>query len=129
MTGKRDTEPRKVDDGAYTPTAVARWDWDILADRVTWSDELYRMYGLEPREFRASYHAFIERLHPNDRERVGLILGQALRDGQPFEFEHRLVRPDGTIRVLRARGAVERAPDGRPLRMSGITQDVTPPEP
>ncbi|MBI4500466.1 MAG: PAS domain-containing protein [Gemmatimonadetes bacterium] len=112
-----------------TPRSTARWDWDILADRVTWSDELYRMYGLEPREFRASYQAFIERVHPEDRKRVELIVGQALRDGQPFEFEHRLVRPDGTVRVLHAHGAVERAPDGRAIRMFGTTQDVTPGQP
>lgn len=106
---------------------TARWEWDIRADRVTWSDDLYRMYGLEPREFRASYQAFLERVHPADRERVNAIVEQALRDGRPFEFEHRLVRPDGTVRVLHARGAVEQAPDGRMVRMYGSTRDVTPP--
>ena len=106
-------------------TSNARWDWDILADSVTWSDELYRMYGLEPREFRASYQAFMERVHPGDRKRVELIVGQALKDGKPVEFDHRLVRPDGTIRTLRANAAVERAPDGRPIRMFGTTRDVT----
>ena len=109
-----------------TPPGSARWEWDILADRVTWSDELYRMYGLEPREFLASYHAFIERVHRDDRKRVELIVRQALRDGQPFDFEHRLVRPDGTVRVLQAYGVVERAPDGRVIRMSGTTRDITP---
>lgn len=105
---------------------TARWDWDVVTDRVTWSAELYELYGLEPREFRASYQAFMERVHPGDRDRVGLIIGQALRDGQPFDFEHRLVRPDGSVRVLRARGSVERAADGRVLRMSGTSADVTP---
>lgn len=109
----------------HTPAPVARWEWDIDADRVTWSDELYRIYGLEPREFRASYQAFLERVHPGDRERVGAIVGQALRDGKPFEFEHRLVRPDGTIRLLHALGAVERSADGRMIRMHGTTEDVT----
>jgi PAS domain S-box-containing protein len=104
---------------------TARWDWDVVTDRVTWSEELYRLYGLEPREFRASYQAFMERVHPADRERVGQIVGQALRDGQPFEFEHRLVRPDGSVRMLHAAGAVERAVDGRVLRMHGTSVDVT----
>jgi PAS domain-containing protein len=105
---------------------TARWDWDVLADRVTWSRELFDLYGLEPREFRASYQAFIERVHPADRERVGQIVAQALRDGQPFEFDHRLVRPDGSIRVLHARGFVEREPDGQVSRMYGTSDDVTP---
>jgi PAS domain S-box-containing protein len=108
------------------PGPAAQWEWDILADRVTWSDALYRIYGLEPREFRASYQAFLERVHPGDRQRVQRIVDQALQDGQPFEFEHRLVRPDGTVRLLHARGAVERAPDGRMVRMYGNTVDVTP---
>jgi two-component system, sensor histidine kinase and response regulator len=107
---------------------TARWDWDVVTDRVTWSQELYDLYGLEPREFRASYQAFLERVHPADRDRVSRIIGQAMRDGQSFDFEHRLVRPDGSVRVLRARGAVERAPDGRVFRMHGSSQDVTPPQ-
>ena len=105
---------------------IAKWEWDIQADLVTWSDELYRIYGLEPREFRASYQAFIERVHPDDREKVGHIVGQALRDGKPFEFEHRLVRPDGTVRLLHARGEVESGRNGKMTRMHGITRDVTP---
>jgi PAS domain-containing protein len=104
----------------------ARWDWDVVTDRVTWSAELYALYGLEPREFRASYQAFMERVHPADRDRVGQIVAQALRDGQPFDFEHRLVRPDGSVLVLRAHGEVERAPDGRVFRMFGTSLDVTP---
>ena len=112
-------------DEANAPPSVARWDWDILADRVTWSDELYRLYGLEPREFRASYYAFIERVHPDDRKRVELIVGQALRDGRPFDFEHRLIRPDGALRLLRAQGQVERDATGRPVRMHGTTRDIT----
>jgi PAS domain-containing protein len=87
------------------------------------------MYGLEPREFRASYLAFIERVHPDDRARVNYIVTQALRDGRPFEFEHRLVRPDGAVRVLHARGFVERAADGRVSHMHGTSDDVTRSQP
>jgi PAS domain S-box-containing protein len=83
------------------------------------------MYGLEPREFRASYHAFVERLHRDDRKRVELLLGQALKDGRPFDFEHRIVRPDGTVRTLHAVGAVERSSDGQPMRMFGTARDIT----
>ena len=110
--------------GHTEPTA--RWDWDILADRVTWSDELYRIYGLEPREFRASYQAFLERVHPLDRERVHRIVAGALEDGRPIDFKHRLVRPDGSVRLLHAKGQVQRAADGQNIRMYGTTTDVTP---
>jgi PAS domain-containing protein len=109
------------------PSGSARWEWDISADRLTWSDELYRMYGLEPREFRASYDAYLERVHRDDRKRVDLIVRQALRDGRPFDFDHRLVQPDGTVRLLRCYGEVEKAPDGRVIKISGTSEDVTKP--
>ena len=111
------------------PSQEARWDWDVVTDRVTWSEELFRLYGLDSREFRASYLAFVERVHPDDRVRVDRIVTKALRDGQPFEFEHRLVRPDGAVKVLHARGYVERAADGRVFRMYGTTVDITPSQP
>ena len=105
--------------------SAARWEWDIVADRVTWSDGLYRMFGLEPREFRASYQAYMERVHPGDRDRVGRVLTQALENGLTFEFEHRVLRPDGSIRDLKCVGTTKRALDGRPLRMIGTSEDVT----
>lgn len=103
----------------------AQWEWDVVLDRVTWSDELYRMFGLEPREFRASFQAYMERVHPGDRERVGRVLSQALERGLTFEFEHRVLRPDGSIRELKCVGTTKRARNGRPLRMSGTSVDIT----
>jgi PAS domain S-box-containing protein len=104
---------------------LGSWEWDVAANVVTWSDELYRIYGLEPQEFEATYEGFLERVHPNDLERVKDQIGSAYQTGRPFMFEHRIVRPDGKIRTLIARGRVILDNEAQPVRMSGTGHDIT----
>lgn len=106
---------------------IGNWDWDILADRVSWSDELYRIHGLAPREPDAGYPGFhfLEKVHPDDRGLVRDAVKAAYRDGKPFEFDHRIVRPDGTIRIVHARGNVYFDGTGQLARMAGTAQDIT----
>ncbi|MBI4497998.1 MAG: PAS domain S-box protein [Chloroflexi bacterium] len=104
---------------------LGSWEWDIPQDRVLWSDELYRIYGLTPQEFDANYDGFLARVHPKDRDLVHRIISRAYQDGALFQFEHRIVRPDGTVRVLHARGEMIRDQKGRPVRMVGTAQDIT----
>jgi PAS domain S-box-containing protein len=104
---------------------IGSWEWDITADEVTWSDELYRIYGLDAERFGASYEAFLERVHPDDREAAQEAVGNALEDPGPFEYYHRLVRPDGAVRTLHARGDLVVGDDGAPVHMFGTAQDVT----
>ncbi|MGE5635711.1 MAG: SpoIIE family protein phosphatase [Nocardioidaceae bacterium] len=104
---------------------VGSWDWDIERDVITWSDELFRIYGLEKDSFSLQYHAYLERVHPNDRELVQTTVRRALQSGGSFHYDHRIVRPDGVVRIVHARGRVELGESGAPRRMSGTTQDVT----
>lgn len=103
---------------------VGSWNWDIAADEVHWSDELYRIYGVAPGTS-LTYNDFLDRLPPEDRERVERIVRRAYETGRPFDFQHDIVRPDGQVRTIQARGRVLRDDDGRPVRMSGTGQDVT----
>lgn len=64
-------------------------------------------------------------MHPDDRERVQGLISDAISSGRAFDFDERIVRPDGAIRVLASHGHVHTAADGRPLRLVGICQDVT----
>jgi PAS domain S-box-containing protein len=80
---------------AQSLARIGSWEWDIGRDEITWSDELYRIFGVDPREFGASFDAFIEAVHPDDRERVKSRIRQAMEDCSPFELEHRVARPDG----------------------------------
>jgi PAS domain S-box-containing protein len=102
---------------------VGSWDWDIDSDEVRWSAELYRMFGVDDM-FVPSYAAYFDRVHPADRQRVARLVDNALETGTPLEYETRIVRPDGSVRVLHCRGEVVRQ-DGRPVRLFGTCQDVT----
>ncbi len=104
---------------------IGNWEWDIVADNISWSDELYRIFGLEPREFEASFQTFLRYIHPDERDHVGKIIQDALVNHQPFSFYHRVVRPDGTIRILHGRGEVQVNENKQPVSMAGTAQDVT----
>jgi len=104
---------------------MGSWEWDVVADKVTWSSELYRIYGLEPQQYAATFEAYLALVHPLDRARVQSVIEFASRDCRPFEFEERIVRPDGSIRILYSRGMVHTNSDGTAVRMLGVCQDIT----
>ncbi|HYS52596.1 MAG TPA: EAL domain-containing protein [Thermoanaerobaculia bacterium] len=100
---------------------VGSFEWEIESDVVRWSDELFRIYGLKPREFKATYAAFLERIHPEDRKAVEDTIRRTVETGNPFQMEERIVRPDGVIRTLESRGQL--IPGQR--RLVGVCRDVT----
>jgi PAS domain S-box-containing protein len=101
------------------------WEWDIAGERVRWSDELHRIYGLRPGEFGGTVDAFMEHLHPEDRERVWGNIARSLETLEPFVFEERIRRADGEERVLLSQGRVIVGPDGAPEALIGVCHDVT----
>lgn len=103
---------------------VGSWEWDIGADRVWWSDEMYRIYGIQPGA-PIGYDTFLQRLHRDDRPLVDAIVRQAMIDGRPFAFDHRVIRDDGAVRVLYGAGHVIFDSSSRPIRMVGIGHDIT----
>lgn len=104
---------------------LGSWEWDIVKDAVTWSDEMYRIYGLDPAVFGASYKAFLILVHPDDRSRVDGTIQQAFRDKTPFTFYHRIIRPDDEVRILLAQGQPLLNEAGELVKMFGTGQDVT----
>lgn len=104
---------------------LGSYDWDILADTIVWSDELYRIYGTEPGTFVASYDEFMARVHPDDRQKVMEVHRQAFESHEPYQTEERIVRPDGSVRILSTTSEVVLGDDGQPVRMRGICLDVT----
>jgi PAS domain S-box-containing protein len=104
---------------------IGSWEWDVAADRVTWSDELYRIYGVEPQSIDITYERYLERIHPEDRELVRNAVARAAAEGSSFVFEHRTVLRDGRVRWLQGRGRVVLNDAGKPVRMVGTSQDVT----
>jgi diguanylate cyclase (GGDEF)-like protein/PAS domain S-box-containing protein len=104
---------------------LGNWEWDIVADRLHWSDEVFRLFGFEVNAVVPQVEAFMDRIHPEDRERVRDAIEHALRDDAPYNLDHRVLLPDGGLRILHAQGSVTRDAEGRAVRMSGTTQDVT----
>ncbi|HEV8645572.1 MAG TPA: PAS domain S-box protein [Burkholderiales bacterium] len=110
---------------AQAITHTGSWTWDLRTDRVTWSDELFRIYGLSPEEFSESSEAYISRVHPQDRQRVQEVIRKARADHQPWELTERIIRPDGVIRVLKTTGNVLIGEDGAVTAMHGVCADTT----
>ena len=109
---------------AQAMTHIGSWEWEIATNAVTWSDELYRIWGLDPDRFGASYEAYLETVHADDRQLVDAAVRRALETGG-CGYECRIVRSDGAERFIRARGKVLADESSRPLKMIGTAQDVT----
>jgi PAS domain S-box-containing protein len=105
---------------------LGNWDWDILTNRLFWSDEIYRIFGLQPQEFGATYEAFLESVHPDDRESVKLAVNESLADSNKnYSFEHRVIQPDGSERIVYEQGEVKFDRNGKAVRMIGTVHDIT----
>jgi PAS domain S-box-containing protein len=109
---------------AQAITHIGSWTWEFGTRAVTWSDELYRIFGYEPGSAAVSYELFLDSVHPDDRPLVGETIAAAVEGRQPFQVEHRIVLPDGQERLVEGRGHVVAGADGR-QRMVGTVQDVT----
>jgi len=104
---------------------LGSWEWDPGSGRFSWSDELYRIFGLEPRSFEPSFEAYLDRVHPEDRRMSGTVVARALADGRGFKHEERIVRPDGSERLVRTQGQIVRNAEGRALKLIAACLDVT----
>jgi len=103
---------------------IGSWDWDLRTNEVTWSDELYHIFGLEPGTIclAGEVDQFI---HPDDLALGWETVKRAFASKEPYDYYHRILRPDGTERIARSRGAVVTDDHGEPIRVFGATQDVT----
>ena len=104
---------------------LGSWEWDLSAGEVLWSDEVFRIYGFELGECIPSAEKVIELVHPEDRELLREKIEGALRRGEPYDFEHRIVQPGGQERVVHWQAEVVFDEEGKPLRMVGTVHDIT----
>lgn len=101
---------------------IGSWEWDAVSNRVAWSDELYRIHGLDPSKFKASYEGFLERVH---FDMIRHIVEDPEKLRGPFHFYHNVTLPDNTIRILHVRGRGLIDEHGKIIKMTGTEQDVT----
>ncbi|MEK7323028.1 MAG: PAS domain S-box protein [Pseudomonadota bacterium] len=104
---------------------LGNWDWDIIQDKLYWSEEVYMMFGLEPHSFIPSYAAFIGRVHVDDRRQVEDAVRASFDNGERYDIEHRVILPDGRERIVHAQGEVVCNMENEPVRMLGTVQDIT----
>lgn len=103
---------------------LGSWEWNIERNTVTWTDELYRMYGYEPGGVKVSYETFLSHIHPDDHVMVKGMIERSYQTHEPFSFEHKVVQPGGKVRTLLGKGRVI-TKEGKPVLMRGSTLDIT----
>src|SRR5215831_8085471 len=119
-----DESERKLEQ-AQKLTHVGYWERDTDTDIITWSDETYRIFGLQPQARTLNLDQLPELIHPEDKQIVVQAVAQALRGGPRYDVEYRVIRPNGEVRLVHSQGDVTRDESGRPRRMFGTVQDIT----
>ncbi len=104
---------------------VGSWSADLATGRISYSDEVYRIYGITPQTFEHSTQAFFDLIHPDDCDAMKTWISDCLAEKLPRELDFRIVLTDGSVRFIRGSGAIQYDDGHRPLRMVGTMQDVT----
>jgi diguanylate cyclase (GGDEF)-like protein len=110
---------------AQRVSSVGSWEWSIVPDVVTWSNEMYRICGVDPATFGKNYQGFLALVHPVDRPQVEIAVRAALDHGATYDLEHRLLLSDGMVRAVHGKADVVFDVDGKAQSMSGTLQDIT----
>ncbi len=103
---------------------VGNWTWDVMSNEIFWSDEVYRIFGLNP-EHNINFDRYIERIHPEDVALVTETISASGKSGQPWEFTHRVITGNGELKYVYGTGEVIRNEAGEVVKMMGTSQDVT----
>jgi two-component system CheB/CheR fusion protein len=106
---------------------LGSWELDVVNNILTWSDEVYRMFGFQPQEFDATYESFLEAIHPDDRAAVDAAYSGSLLEGKDtYEIEHRIVRRStGEVRIVQEKCEHFRDKTGKIIRSVGMVHDIT----
>ncbi|TMH67545.1 MAG: PAS domain S-box protein [Betaproteobacteria bacterium] len=110
---------------AQKVAGLGSWEWEPGNGRMSWSEELYRIYGVDAMAVQPSFEAFLERVHPADRVLTATVVARALAEGRGFTHEDRVRRPDGAERIVRTQGEIVRDDKGRVVKLVGACLDVT----
>ncbi len=110
---------------ATNAAQIGIWDWDVVNNRMTWDEQMYRLYGVDPATSATGVEIWQNGLHPDDAAATWETCQAALRGEAPWDTEFRIRHPDGAVRHIKAHGVVIRKADGTPQRMLGINYDIT----
>ena len=110
---------------AQAIASLGVFEWRAAENRVTWSDTLHAIFGSTPGETGLTFESYLQRVHPEDRDRVRDAIYQAYTSGSAFALEERIMRLDGAVRILATKGAAARDASGHVTGLIGVCQDVT----
>ena len=110
---------------AQKAAAIGSWDWDLKTNDLEWSDIIEPMFGFKKGQFRKTYPAFLQCVHPEDREKIVKAVNDCIDSRKEYDVEHRIIWPNGVVRWVSETGNVIRDLDGTPVRMLGIVRDTT----
>lgn len=120
-------------DAVIRAARAGGWEWVIDDDELRWDARMWELWGIDPDErgylqfnghWKASYDAFIDGVHPGDRDAVNAAVARSYQDGEPYLMQCRVVRPDGSCLSIVASGETHRSPDGAPERMIGVCLEI-----
>ena len=104
---------------------LGKWELDLVNNTLHWSDGIYEMFEINPAQFGATYEAFLNCIHPDDRDMVNSAYAGSLKNRQPYEISHRLRMGDGRIKWVNEICHTDYDSQGQPLRSVGIVQDIS----
>lgn len=104
---------------------LGHWQLDLLSNELKWSDEIFRIFEIDPQQFGATYEGFLDVIHPADRDAVNKAYNDSLKNRSPYQIEHRLQMKDGRVKYVLEKCETTFDDAGKPLRSLGTVQDVT----
>ncbi len=110
---------------AQSMAKIGSWELDLLENKLIWSDEIYHIFEIDKETFGASYDAFLEAIHPEDRDSVNDAYTNSLKTQKPYQIDHRLLMRDGRIKYVRESCESFFDPNGNPVRSVGTVQDIS----
>jgi PAS domain S-box-containing protein len=118
---KREAQLRE----AQNIARLGSWEWDIATDKIFWSDQLFKIFGISAKNFDPSFEAYLSRLDPLQREKVQQVIQRSMVTGEDFSFEHTVKNRDGSLTYVYSRGHVIKDENGQIIKMMGTAQDIT----
>ncbi|MGL1894511.1 MAG: response regulator [Spirochaetaceae bacterium] len=104
---------------------LGNWELDLVNNKLYWSEEIFDIFGVDSKNFEATYETFIEIIHPDDRDKVNQVYQEHLSNKKPYDIEHRIQLKDGTIKFVRENCDSDFNLDGEPIKSRGTVQDIT----
>ena len=110
---------------AHEIAQMGRWELNLISNTLHWSDTIYEIFGIDREQFGASYEAFLDAIHPDDRDEVNKRYTDSLIDKKPYAIEHRLLMADGSIKWVDENCRTDYDAEGKALRSVGVVHDIT----